>query len=48
MNPYDWRDYFTWFPKAFGPHIVWLKTIQRQWNPREGCWYYRIKPKETE
>lgn len=25
-----WHRWFAWYPVAFGPHIVWLKTIQRK------------------
>jgi len=28
-------------PVAFGPHIAWLKTVERRWNAAEQSWYYR-------
>lgn len=46
INQQDWRDWFAWKPVAFGHHIVWLKTIQRQYNHFEECWYYRRLPSE--
>lgn len=25
----NWVNWFAWYPVAFGPHIIWLKTIQK-------------------
>ncbi len=39
-----WKNWFAWYPVAFGPHIVWLSTIQRYYSAEEKAWYYRRTP----
>ncbi len=39
-----WKNWFAWYPVAFGPHIKWLVTIQRYYNAEEKAWYYRRVP----
>ncbi len=39
-----WKNWFAWYPVAFGPHIMWFATVQRYYNTTERAWYYRIVP----
>lgn len=43
QNKYQWHKWFAWYPMAFGPHIVWLKVIQRRLvqDYRGDYWVYR-------
>jgi hypothetical protein len=38
-----WQKWFAWYPVAFGPYIVWMKTVQRKQVIMEGrkYWFYR-------
>lgn len=33
----QWETWFAWRPIAVGPHIAWLKTIQRKWIRTPGA-----------
>jgi hypothetical protein len=41
MKNQEFEQWFAWYPVAFGPHIRWMCTVQRRWNPTEKSWYYR-------
>jgi len=36
-----WQIWFAWYPVAFGPHIAWMKYVQRRRDLDDGSWIYR-------
>jgi hypothetical protein len=41
-DKYDWKTWFAWYPVAFGPFIVWFKTIQRRYDENGDVWYRHV------
>lgn len=40
----EFNNWFAWYPVAYGPHISWLKTIQRRYDSKQKAWFYRRIP----
>lgn len=45
MKHTEFRNWFAWYPVAYGPYLAWCKTVQRRWDPVTKAWYYRRVPK---